>query len=118
MVSEFETKTPWSAALSAEFTLGNTNWRFFSIVKPYFAFGVGALNYETTTIVEEAASTANSEEKPFVSVDAGFKFAVAKGINIDLGYQLNWANQNFDGVPGGQIKMICFPTHMPDWKSH
>ncbi|MGO1597698.1 MAG: OmpA family protein [Sphingobacterium sp.] len=109
MVSEFETKTPWSAALSAEFTLGNTNWRFFnSIVKPYFAFGVGALNYETTTIVEEAASTADSETKLFVPVDAGFKFAVAKGINIDLGYQLNWANQNFDGVPGGQYKNDLF----------
>ncbi|MNL23697.1 Outer membrane porin F precursor [compost metagenome] len=29
------------------------------------------------------------------------KFAIAKGINLDLGYQLNWANQKFDGsIPG------------------
>src|SRR5690606_22142732 len=36
------------------------------------------------------------------------KFAVSKGINIDLGYQLNWANQNFDGIQGGQYKNDLF----------
>lgn len=109
MLSEFETQTPWSAALSGEFTLGNTNWRFFnSIVKPYIALGVGALQFETRTTVGETASTADSEVKLFVPVDVGFKFAVAKGINIDLGYQLNWANQNFDGVPAGQYKNDLF----------
>lgn len=109
MVSEFETKTPWSAALSAEFTLGNTSWRFFNgIVKPYFAVGLGALNYETTVSVDDNSTTADSETKLFVPVDAGFKFAVAKGINIDLGYQLNWANQNLDGIRGGQYKNDLF----------
>ncbi|WKK59268.1 MULTISPECIES: OmpA family protein [unclassified Sphingobacterium] len=108
-VSAFETKMPWSAALSGEFTLANTNWRFFnSIIKPYASIGLGALNFETTTTVDGTASTADSQTKLYVPIDAGFKFAVAKGINIDLGYQLNWANQDFDGVRGGQYKNDLF----------
>lgn len=110
-VSEFETKTPWSAALSAEWTLANTNWRFVnSIIKPYFSVGVGALNFETTTTTTTAAGTnsASAQTKLYVPVDAGLKFAIAKGINLDLGYQLNWANQDFDGVPAGQYKNDLF----------
>lgn len=108
-IADFETKMPWSAAISGEFTLANTNWRFFnSIIKPYFAVGIGALNYETMTTMDEVSTTADSETKLYVPVDAGFKFAVSKGINIDLGYQLNWANQNFDGIQGGQYKNDLF----------
>ncbi len=110
MVSEFETKLPWSVALSGEFTAANTNWRFFnSIIKPYMAVGLGAMNFETTTTTADGtAATAESQTKLYVPVDAGFKFAVAKGINIDLGYQLNWANQDFDGKAGGQYKNDLF----------
>ena len=36
------------------------------------------------------------------------KFAISKGVNIDLGYQLNWANQDFDGKKGGQYKNDLF----------
>ena len=108
-ISEFETKTPWSAALSAEWTLANTNWRFVnSIIKPYFSVGVGALNFETTTTVGSTSVTADSQTKLYIPVDAGLKFAISKGVNIDLGYQLNWANQDFDGKKGGQYKNDLF----------
>lgn len=109
-VKEFEAKTPWSAALSAEWTLANTNWRFAnSIIKPYFAVGLGALNFETTTTDIDGSSTKNeAATKLYVPVDAGFKFAIAKGVNLDLGYQLNWANQRFDGVTGGHYKNDLF----------
>jgi OOP family OmpA-OmpF porin len=109
-VQEFETATPWSAALSGEWTMANTNWRFFnSFIKPYVAIGVGALNFETT-IVDDAGveTTHDAQTKLYVPVDAGFKFAIAKGINLDLGYQLNWANQYFDGVAGGKYKNDLF----------
>lgn len=110
-IAQFETKTPWSAALSAEWLLGNTNWRFInSIVKPYIAVGVGALNFETSTKTDADGEfvSAASQTKMYVPVDAGLKFAVAKGIHIDLGYQLNWVNQDFDGVRGGQYKNDLF----------
>lgn len=105
----FEAKTPWSAALSAEWTLANTNWRFInSIIKPYFSVGLGALNFKTTTTNSGNSQTAESQTKLYVPVDAGLKFAIAKGVNLDLGYQLNWANQNFDGIRGGQYKNDLF----------
>ncbi len=107
--SSFATKAPWSGALSAEWTLANTNWRFFnSFIKPYFAVGVGALNFETSYNDGTAETNHDAITKLYVPVDAGFKFAVAKGINLDLGYQLNWANQRFDGVSGGQYKNDLF----------
>lgn len=109
-IASFEAKTPWSAALSGEWTLANTNWRFFnSFVKPYVAVGVGALNFETTVTDADGTSTKNdATTKLYVPADFGFKFAVARGINIDLGYQLNWANQRFDGQPGGTFKNDLF----------
>lgn len=108
-ISEFETKIPWSAALSAEWTAANTNWRFVnSIIKPYVSIGLGALNFETTTTVDGTSTTAEASTKLYVPVDAGLKFAIAKGVNIDLGYQLNWANQHFDGKAGGQYKNDLF----------
>ena len=101
LATEFETKMPWSAALSAEWTAANTNWRFVnSIIKPYVSIGLGALNFET--------NANEAQTKLYVPVDAGLKFAIAKGVNLDLGYQLNWANQDFDGIPGGQYKNDLF----------
>ncbi len=109
-VQQFETKAPWSAALSAEFTWANVNWRFAnSVIKPYAAIGVGALNFETTaTEAGGTASTAGKQTKLYVPADLGLKFAVADGVSIDLGYQLNWANQDFDGKAGGQYKNDLF----------
>ncbi len=107
--SSFETKTPWSAAISGEFLAANTNWRFFnSFIKPYAAIGVGALNFETMTTTGGTEMKAEKQTKLYVPVDLGLKFAVAKGINFELGYQLNWANQDFDGIQGGQYKNDLF----------
>ncbi|KGE15754.1 OmpA family protein [Sphingobacterium deserti] len=108
-ISAFETSVPWSAALSGEWTMANTNWRLFnSIIKPYAAIGLGAMNFETMTTIDGTDFTADKQTKLYVPVDFGFKFAVAKGINLDLGYQLNWANQDFDGRPAGQYKNDLF----------
>ncbi|KAF5305418.1 hypothetical protein FQR65_LT18694 [Abscondita terminalis] len=88
---------------------GNTNFRFFnSIIKPYFAIGLGALNFEPTTTVGGTATTQDSQTKLFVPADFGLKFAISKGVNLDLGYQLNWANQDFDGGTGGTYKNDLF----------
>lgn len=96
----FETKTPWSVALSGEFLAANTNWRFFnSFIKPYASIGVGVMNAETAGITDgNRGEYGDSYSKIFVPADFGFKFAVAKGINFELGYQLNWVNQRFDNI--------------------
>lgn len=108
-VSQFETKMPWSAALSGEWTMANTNWRFFnSLIKPYVAVGIGVMDSKATITQNGTASTNSSTTKIFVPVDAGLKFAIAKGVNLDLGYQLNFANQRFDGSMGGTHKTDLF----------
>ncbi|MGB3064994.1 OmpA family protein [Sphingobacterium thalpophilum] len=96
----FETKTPWSVALSGEFLAANTNWRFFnSFIKPYASIGVGVMNAETAGITDgNRGEYGDSYSKIYVPADFGFKFAVAKGINFELGYQLNWVNQRFDNT--------------------
>ncbi|MCY4780164.1 OmpA family protein [Sphingobacterium sp. UT-1RO-CII-1] len=108
-ISAFETKVPWSLALSAEWTMANANWRFFnSVIKPYAALGLGAMNFETTTTINNTNNKADKKTKLYVPLDFGLKFAVTNDINIDLGYQLNWANQDFDGKPQGQYKNDLF----------
>lgn len=105
----FEAKTPWSVALSGEFQAANTNWRFFnSFIKPYASIGVGVMNSKTTLTTGTTSQESDGISKIYVPLDMGLKFAVAKGINFELGYQLNWVNQNFDGIQGGQYKNDLF----------
>ncbi len=105
----FEAKLPWSAAVSGEFTLANTNFRLInSFIKPYVSIGLGVLGNETTNTVGATSVTHDSQSKLFIPMDAGLKFAVGKGINLDLGYQLNWANKGFDGVNTGTFKHDLF----------
>ncbi|MBP3943323.1 OmpA family protein [Sphingobacteriaceae bacterium WQ 2009] len=105
----FETNVPWSVAVSGEFTGANTNFRLFnSFIKPYVAIGLGVLNNETTSTTGATSVTSEAQSKLFIPMDAGFKFAVAKGINVDLGYQFNWVNKGFDGASTGTFKHDLF----------
>jgi len=55
------------------------------------------MNAETAAIAGgNKGEYGDSYSKIYVPADFGLKFAVAKGINFELGYQLNWANQRFD----------------------
>jgi len=44
----------------------------------------------------------------YVPADIGLKFAISKGVNFDLGYQLNFVNKNFDGVVNGTFTPDVF----------
>ena len=87
--TQFETKLPWSVALSGEYVsnLFNSN-----VVKPYVAAGLGYLN-----INRSSSASSTDLNRVFVPVDLGLKFVIGKGANLDLGYQLNWTNDYFDG---------------------
>ncbi|MEJ5054725.1 OmpA family protein [Sphingobacterium sp. MYb382] len=105
----FETKVPYSVALSGEFTLANTSWRLYnSIIKPYASLGLGVMNSETTLIAGSAKTTNDKITKMYVPADIGLKFAISKGVNFDLGYQLNFVNKNFDGVVNGTFTPDVF----------
>lgn len=105
----FEANVPWSVALSGEFTSANTSFRFFnSFIKPYLGIGLGVLNSETNSRVGSVVTENESITKLYIPMDAGFKFAVGRGINIDLGYQFNWVNKGFDGSTTGNFKHDLF----------
>lgn len=105
----FETKIPYSVALSGEYTLANVNWRFFnSVMKPYAALGLGVMNSEATLIDGNTQTKQDKITKMYVPADIGLKFAIAKGVNFDLGYQLNFVNKNFDGVVNGVFQPDVF----------
>lgn len=97
--SFFETKMPWSAALSVQITLANINWKYQEpFIKPYVGLGLGAMNFETSATFNGVSNTYESTTKAFVPVSLGLKFTVAPMVNLDLGYQMSMVKSgNLDG---------------------
>ncbi|WPV02301.1 OmpA family protein [Mucilaginibacter sp. cycad4] len=105
----YSTKLNWSAALSANITLANINWRHEKpFVQPYLTAGVGNLNY-TPRITPVGGQQENFKKTDnghinelFIPVGLGLKFDLAPGINLDLGYQVNFVQaDNLDGYNHG-----------------
>ncbi len=104
----FSTPIKYALSLSTNFTLANINWKFIkSSMEPYFTSGAGLMNY-TPTLTTAAGEEKNfkpgggSLNEFFVPVGVGIKFVVAKGINLDLGYQVNFVYaDNLDGYKFG-----------------
>ncbi|HEY4194373.1 MAG TPA: OmpA family protein [Mucilaginibacter sp.] len=106
----FSTKLNWSASLSGNFTLANINWRHKQgFIQPYFTIGAGLMGY-TPTLLNRVGGT-YADFKPdndghikelFIPVGTGLKFNLSPGINLDLGYQINFVNSdNIDGYDHG-----------------
>ncbi|MBL4678946.1 MAG: OmpA family protein, partial [Mucilaginibacter sp.] len=106
--SSYNTKLDWSAALKANFTLANINWfSHKSAIQPYISAGAGYMGYKTTVTTNAGGAVATSDgtsKEWFVPVGLGFKFNLGSGVNLDLGYQVNFVQtDNFDGLNvGGQ----------------
>jgi OOP family OmpA-OmpF porin len=108
-LESFSTKLNWSASLSGNFTLANINWRHKKgFIQPYATIGAGFMGY-TPTIQYTNGGTANAKpdggghiKEFYIPVGAGLKFNIAQGINLDLGYQINFINSdNIDGYDHG-----------------
>ncbi len=112
--NSFETKLPWSVALSANVTLANINWRHRQgVIKPYLNVGLGALGFEPSTEINGVSRTYEQTTELFVPGGVGLKFAVNNDIAIDLGYRLNLVQSaNFDGVSRGGSKDIFSHAHL------
>lgn len=108
----FKTDLHYAVSLSAVYTFTNINWMHYrNIVIPYVSIGAGMAGWAPPTLVTTSGATEtymtsnNSDIKSFfVPVGAGVKFNVAPGINIDLGYRMNFVDaSNLTGytrVPG------------------
>ncbi len=107
----FSTKINWAASLSGNFTLANINWRHKKgFIQPYATLGGGFMGYTPVIHIRggsgatENASTNNDGhiKEFYIPVGAGLKFNLSPGVNLDLGYQINFINSdNIDGYDHG-----------------
>ncbi len=103
----FSTKLNYAASLSGNFTLANINWRHKQgFIQPYVTLGAGLMGYKPTLNIHGgngASITVDHQIKEFyIPVGAGVKFNLSPGVNLDLGYQINFVNSdNLDGYDHG-----------------
>jgi OOP family OmpA-OmpF porin len=98
--TRFTSTIDWSAALSGNFTIANMSLnQKRNVLSPYLTAGAGYMSSSANTNAPGGSNTA-FRENWFVPIGAGFKLGVSKGVNIDLGYTVNFMKDgNFDGVP-------------------
>ncbi|MBE7174941.1 MAG: OmpA family protein [Mucilaginibacter polytrichastri] len=108
--NSFKTDLNWSAALSANVTLANINWRHQQgLIQPYVTAGAGIMGYKATltdpngTVFDAHPREGGKNTNDiFIPVGIGLKFGVAPGLNIDLGYSMNFTNRDdLDGYNFG-----------------
>jgi len=100
----FTTSINYAGSLSGNFTLANINWHFIKgTIQPFFTVGAGIMNYKP--VLTTANGTVQNFKQGngilnelYVPVSAGLKFNIAKGVNLELAYQINFIySDNLDG---------------------
>jgi OOP family OmpA-OmpF porin len=105
----FSTMVHYGLSLNADVTVGNISWHDNkSAIQPYVTSGVGTMNYTPVityangTVTDFRTDNNGSINELFVPVGVGLKFEVARGINLDLGYQVNFVySDNLEGIHYG-----------------
>lgn len=101
--SSFKTDLNWALSLSGELTFGNINWLNKKIaVVPFVSAGGGLASYNPTLITNDNTQIDykpdGSIKEFFIPVGGGIKINAAPGLNIDLGYRMNFVDgDNLDG---------------------
>lgn len=107
--TQFDTKLNYAVSLSANITLANINWRHQKgFIQPYLTLGGGIMGYTPVmhaadgSVFNVKSDNSGHIKEVFIPVGAGLKFDLAPGINLDLGYQVNFVNSdNLDGYNFG-----------------
>jgi OOP family OmpA-OmpF porin len=109
--ASFKTDINWAGSISGVVTLANINWLHKqSLLMPYVSLGAGLISYDPKLVA--TGTTTEVRYKPdghikefFVPVGAGIKLNVSPGVNIDLGYRMNFVDgDNLDGYYKGPSK--------------
>ncbi|MFI5138412.1 MAG: OmpA family protein [Sphingobacteriales bacterium] len=100
----FVTKINYAGSLSMNFTLANINWHYVnSGLQIYLIGGAGVMNYSPVLTLPDGTvqpfkKGGNVLNEMYVPVGAGIKVNVARGVNIEFGYQVNFVySSNVDG---------------------
>ncbi|MDQ6756493.1 MAG: OmpA family protein [Bacteroidota bacterium] len=105
-IRSFVTDLHYAASLSGVFTLGNVNWLSIrNKVIPYVSVGAGIASWHTDIVTK--ATNPNSRpydpkkentKEMFIPVGMGLKFNISSSLNLDLGYRMNYVdNDALDG---------------------
>ncbi|MDB5136277.1 MAG: oprF 3, partial [Mucilaginibacter sp.] len=107
--SQYNTRLQYAASLSTNITLANINWRHQKgFIQPYLTVGGGYMGYKPVltsadgTVANFKTDNNGQVKEFFIPVGLGLKFDLAPGVNLDLGYQVNFVNSdNVDGYNYG-----------------
>ncbi|MFW0715743.1 DUF6089 family protein [Pedobacter sp. N23S346] len=100
----FETDLNYSASLNAVVNMFNFSaFKQQNNIQLYGSVGGGVTNYQVTTVNNAGASVESEKvDKLVIPVGLGAKFKVSDGINIDLGWTINFVDaDNLDGFSRG-----------------
>ncbi len=100
--SSYKTEIKWGGTLSAVYNLGNFSiLNRQSYVSPYLSAGAGLMGYSpnvTDVANVETKHTGDNIHSLVIPVGLGLKFMIAKGVNLDFGYKMNFVDaDNLDG---------------------
>ena len=110
------TKLNWSASLSGNFIVAHINGKGHKgFMQPYLSLGAGVVSYtpslhyfHTTDITDRGTSS-----QFFVPMGVGVKFNLMRGLNLDIGYQVNYVfADDLDGYKFGPSNDRFSYTHI------
>jgi OOP family OmpA-OmpF porin len=101
---EYRTTIDYAGDISGVFTLGNISWdKQQKSIQPYLTAGAGYTFYKPALYDGAGNKTyfhtgGSDVQEYFIPVGAGLKFNISTGVNIDVGYIINFVNSdNIDG---------------------
>ena len=108
--SKFKSHIKWSAAVTANVTVATFNFNNSdAFIAPYVKMGGGYMQSDAVTTNIGPGTGYNNTW--FLPVGGGLKIGLSKGLNIDLGYDVDFVKSaTFDGVNTGRNDNFSF-TH-------
>ena len=88
--SRYTTKMKWAGSLTANYTIANFKMhKEFGLLGPYLHSGLGFMSFDPTG-QNSGNTTEGYKQNFFVPVGLGMKIGLTRGINLDLGYKVNF----------------------------
>jgi len=92
--AQFDTRLNWSAALSANFIIAHIHGKSNkSVIQPYLTLGAGEMSYTPVLhyYFNQPPTYLSTSSSFFVPLGLGLKFDLTRGVNLDIGYHVNFA---------------------------
>lgn len=107
--TQFNTQLHYAISFNGILTLANVNWRHQSgVIQPYLIAGGGFMGYKPVlhhtdgTVADYKPTNNGNIGEFFIPAGLGVKFDIARGVNLDIGYQVNFVfSDNLDGFDYG-----------------